>query len=92
MAYEKSTSDLASSNHAPSPSGHAPYPNIPRAQSTTSSGGGSGGGSLFKFRQSETQLKGEVAFRAQFLSTLHQQQDLMDAITEVSLELVLNGC
>lgn len=35
-------------------------------------------------RQSEVQLKGEVAVRAQFLQTLHEQQDLMDVLTAVS--------
>lgn len=36
-------------------------------------------------RQSEVQLKGEVAIRGQFLQTLHEQQDLMDVLTTVSV-------
>ena len=36
--------------------------------------------------QSETQLKGEVAIRGQFLQTLNEQQDLMDVLTAVSLK------
>ncbi len=35
--------------------------------------------------QSEVQLKGEVAIRGQFLQTLHEQQDLMDVLTAVSI-------
>ena len=35
-------------------------------------------------RQSELQLRGEVAIRGQFLQTLHEQQDLMDVLTAVS--------
>ena len=86
LLYERTTLEPAAGSYAP-PSKPRPYSN-------------SGGGSLFKFmgsllgsskrmmqylRQSDTQLKGEVAIRNQFLRTLHEQQDLMDAITAVSL-------
>ena len=38
-------------------------------------------------RQSEVQLKGEVAVRVQLLQTMTEQQNLMDSLTAVSKEL-----
>ena len=35
-------------------------------------------------RQSEVQLKGEVAVRVQLLQTMTEQQNLMDSLTDVS--------
>ncbi len=96
ITYERSTSEPAES--------HAPSSSVPHPHGASGSGGG--GGSLFKFmgsllgsakrmmqylRQSETQLKGEVAIRTQFLRTLHEQQDLMDAITSVSLKALIGA-
>ena len=38
---------------------------------------------MLYLHQSEVQLKGEVAIRGHFLQTLHEQQDLVDALTTV---------
>ena len=45
-------------------------------------------------RQSEVQLKGEVAVRNQILQTMTEQQNLMDSLTTVSLPtctLIMSG-
>ena len=42
-------------------------------------------------RQSEVQLKGEVAVRVQMLQTMTEQQNLMDTLTAVSRTPLISG-
>lgn len=42
-------------------------------------------------RQSEVQLKGEVAVRVQMLQTMTEQQNLMDSLTAVSRTPLISG-
>lgn len=81
--YEKSSTSLNDITNSPD-STHHKLKNGGTLSSITKSLLSSMTKMMSYLRQSEVQLKGEVAVRVQLLQTMTEQQNLMDSLTAVS--------